>query len=163
MWQSRSIAKKIYISIGIIVLGYTASMVFVIVEGEWAQAHLSTVSSALFPASQQSQAVLTAFDLQTKAYEEAVTVGDKKLLAVAKEKGDEAVKFLEGVGKLGGLGPGDLKEVQTTVEKLKAYSAGAQALYPDMASGNMTRMDKAAELARESEELKGKLIGLTQC
>lgn len=162
MWRSLSIAKKVYISIGFIVLGYTASMLGVIYEGQLAQKRLTNVSDALFPASQQSQAALNAFEQQMKAYEDAVIVGDKKLLEVAKEKGEVAIKSLEGIGKMTDLRQAELKKVQETTEKLKGYSTGAQTIYAEMASGKMDQMEKAAELAKQSSELKEKLSGLTQ-
>lgn len=121
MWNSLSIAKKIYLSIGIIVLGYTASMFFVVLEGARAQEHLTSVSSALFPASLQSQTAVAAYDLQLKAYEDAVTVGDKKLLEVARQNGEAALAALDAVAKLPGLGRGELEKVGKLSEKLKGY------------------------------------------
>lgn len=161
MWQSLSIAKKLYFSVAIIVLGYTASMLFVIIEGQWVQVRLTSVSNALFPASQQSQAALTNFEQQAKAYEDAVTVGDNKLLDVAKEKGEAAIKFLEGISRMSNLQQPELQKVRETTEKLKAYTTNAQAIYTEMASGKMDQLDKAAELAKQSSELKVKLNDLT--
>jgi methyl-accepting chemotaxis protein len=154
MWKSRSIAKKIYISIGIIVLGYSASMLCVVVEGARAQTRLTAISSSLFPAAQQCQAAVTAYDLQTKAYEDAVTVGDKKLLQVAKENGEAAAAALESVGKLPGLGAVGLEDVRGLADKLKSYSTSAEALYTEMASGKMAQIEKAGGLAKQSQELK---------
>ena len=162
MWGSLSIAKKVYISIGILVFGYSASMLGVIFEGQLAQKRLTNVSNAIFPAFQQCQAALNSYEQQTKAYEDAVSVGDKKLLEVAREKGDLAIKSLEATGKMTSLAQADWKKVQEIETKLKTYTSGAQVLYAEMASGKMDQMEKAAELAKQSTELKNGLSALTQ-
>jgi methyl-accepting chemotaxis protein len=160
MWQSFSIAKKIYVSIGILVFGYTMTMLFVIIEGHLAKGRLTNVSYALFPASQQSQAALTAYDQQTKAYEDAVTVGDKKLLETAREKGEAAIQALDDISRMTGLDQADLEKVREAADQLKTYNSSAQALYTEMASGKMDQMEKASELSKQSENLKEELNGL---
>jgi methyl-accepting chemotaxis protein len=105
---------------------------------------------------------LNAYEQQTKAYEDAVTVGDKKLLEVAKERGEVALKSLEGIGRMADLRPADLKKIQDAAEKLKAYSVDAQSIYGEMASGKMEQMEKAAALAKQSTELKDALNALTK-
>jgi methyl-accepting chemotaxis protein len=162
MWRSLSVAKKIYFSMGIIIVGYTVSMLFVITEGQIASGKLTTVSAALFPASQQSQAALTAFEQQTKNYEDAVTVGDKKLLEAAREKGEVAAKALDGIVRMSSLRSDDAKKTQESVQLLKSYTEKAQVIYTEMASGKMDQMEKAAELGKQGAELKEKLGALTQ-
>jgi len=162
MWNSFSIAKKIYVSIGILVLGYTVTMFFIFVEGLLVKGRLTSVSYALFPASQQSQAVLTAFDKQTKAYEDAVAIGDKKLLEVAQAQGETAVQSLDGIGKITDLNQVELKRVSEIAGQLRSYNTDAQRLYTEMASGNMDQMEKAADLNKQSEALKEQLNGLNQ-
>jgi methyl-accepting chemotaxis protein len=162
MWNSFNIAKKIYVSIGILVLGYTVTMLFIFVEGLLVKSRLTSVSYGLFPASQHSQSALTAFTQQTKAYEDAVSIGDKKLLEVAKEQGEAAVQSLEGIGRMTGLTEDDLIKNREIVEQLKAYSTDAQTLYTEMASGKMDRMEKAADLNKQSETLKTQLSSLNQ-
>jgi methyl-accepting chemotaxis protein len=162
MWSSLSIAKKVYISIGILVFGYSASMLGVIYEGQVAQKRLTGISNAIFPASQQSQAALNAFEQQMKAYEDAVTVGDKKLLEVAKEKGEGALKSLESISKMPALSEDVQKKNQEITGKLKTYCFGAQTVYTEMASGKMDQMEKAAELAKQSSELKENMNNLAQ-
>lgn len=162
MFGSLSIAKKIYFSMAIIIVGYMATMTFVIIEGRISVKQLTTVSLSLFPASQLSQTAATAFEQQTKAYEEAVTVGDKKQLEVAREKGETAAKSLDAVVKMTSLPAGELKKCQDAVQKLKDYTENAQAIYTEMASGKMEQMAKAGDLAKQATELKETLGTLTQ-
>jgi methyl-accepting chemotaxis protein len=162
MWNTFSIAKKIYVSIGILVLGYMVSMLFVSVEGLIVKGRLTSVSYALFPASQKSLAAQTSFNQQTKAYEDAVTIGDKKLLEVAQERGEAAVQSLEEIVKMTDLGQDELDEVSDISGQLSSYSAEAQTLYSEMASGKMDQMEKAADLNKQSEALKEQLSSLSQ-
>jgi methyl-accepting chemotaxis protein len=162
MWNSFSIAKKIYFSLGLLLLGYTITMLFVFVEGFIVKGRLTNVSYALFPASQQSQAALAVFEQQMKAYEDAVTIGDKTLLASAKEKGDAAVQSLEMIEKMTGIGEPDREKVNSIKELLKVYISQAQVLYGYMAAGKMDQADKAADLNKQSEDLNEQLSALSQ-
>jgi methyl-accepting chemotaxis protein len=162
MWRSLSIAKKICSIIGVIVLGYAPSMVAVIYLGGWAQAHLSSVSTALFPAAQQSQAAVTAFEQQTKAYEDAVMVGDSKQLEAAKESRDRARDALGSILKGGELANDLLRSARSCSDQLKSYSERAHALYAAMAEGRMDHTEEAARLAEQARSLKADLLVLTQ-
>src|SRR3569623_3588583 len=103
MWRSLSIAKKIYLSMAVIILGYTLSMFFVISAGQLSQTQLTNLTTALFTASQKSQVALNAFEQQTKAYEDAVILGDTNLLNTAKVKGDDAIAALDDVDGIAAL------------------------------------------------------------
>jgi methyl-accepting chemotaxis protein len=162
MWNSFGIAKKIYVSIGILVLGYTVTMLFIFVEGLLIKGRLTNVSYALFPASQQSQIALTAFNEQTKNYEDAVTIGDKSLIETAQKKADKAVQSLDEIGQMTGLSRDDRERVQEIKELLKTYTSNAQMLYAGMAAGKMDEADKAAEFSKRTDILKEQLSALNQ-
>ena len=161
MFGSLTFAKKIYLCMAIIVFGYTATMVFVIAKGQVVGNQLTAVSMVLFPASQLCQSALTAFEQQTKAYEDAFTVGDKKLLDTAKEKGELAVKSLDTVIRMPNLGAAELKRCQEAAKSLSIYAEKAQVVYAEMVSGKMDQMENAGELAKQSLELKAELGRLT--
>src|SRR3569832_2613315 len=135
MWRSMGIAKEIYISLAVIIVGYTASMFFVIIAGQQSQEHLAGVSTALFPTTQQSQSALTAFEQQVKAYEEAVMMGDSKLLDIAKEKANAAAAKQDSIAQLSDLPAEKQKTAQDTAAKLRSYSATELTIYSEMATG----------------------------
>lgn len=157
-----SIGRKIYRAFALIVVGYTAFMVFVIAEGFYSSNRLASVSTTLFPASQRSLSVQAAFEQQTKAYEEAVLTGDKKLLDVAKEKGDKALNILDEIKKMPALGHEKQKVVHDASRFLKSYHESAQIVYAEMVSGKTDQMDKASALATQANELKNHLSSLNQ-
>lgn len=161
MWHSISIAKKIYLCMAVIILGYTASMIYVMIGGQQSQAHLKGVSSAYFPASQHAQAALTAFEQQVKAYEDGVILGDKSALDMAREKGEAASAKLNAIDDLAELSSDEKKSVKSISEKLRSYSADAQTIYAEMAAGNMDK-DRAAQMTGRATELHDGLAGLAQ-
>src|SRR5512145_1263035 len=105
MWKSLSIARKICVCVAAIVLGYAIAMSFVIYQGARSEIGLSVVKSSLFPAAQQSQTALSAFEQQVKAFGDAVIIGDQKGLQVGRDKGAEAASALEAIDQNGGLDP----------------------------------------------------------
>src|SRR3569623_3106528 len=153
MWRSLSIAKKIYLSMAVIILGYTVSMFFVIAAGKQSQTQLTKISTALFPASQKSQVALNAFEQQTKAYEDAVILGDTNLLRTAKAKSDAAIAALDEIAGIAALPEKDQATLRTAVRELRSYTGSAQSLYDEMAAGKMEQKDKNAELGRQATEL----------
>src|SRR3569623_772359 len=161
MWRSLSIAKKIYLSMAVIILGYTLSMFFVISAGQLSQTQLTNISTALFPASQKSQVALNAFEQQTKAYEDAVILGDTNLLSTAKAKSDDAIAALDEIAGIAALPEKDQATIRTAVRELRSYTGSAQSLYAEMAAGKMEQKDKAADLGRQATELRGTLQKLT--
>src|SRR3569833_1889196 len=161
MWRSLSIAKKIYLSMAVIILSYTVSMFFVLAAGKQSQTQLTKISTALFPASQKSQVARNAFEQQTKAYEDAVILGDTNLLNTAKVKGDDAIAALDDVAGIAALPEEDQATIQATVRELRSYTGNAHALYAEMAAGKMEQKDKAADLGRQATELRGTLQKLT--
>lgn len=162
MWRSMSIAKKIYLCMGVVILGYSASMFNVIVGGEQSQKHLGDVSGVFFPASQHSQIALTFFEQQTKAYEDGVILGDKSALEAAQQKNEAVNDRLKAISKLDGLPQGEHQTVQEISQNLQAYTAQAKGIYTSMAAGNTEQQEKAAELSRRASELHGSLQALNE-
>src|SRR3569623_1190473 len=162
MWRSMSIAKKIYFCMAFIILGYSASMFLVITASERSHSELNEISPDQFTASQQTQAALTAFEQEVKSYEDAVTLGDKYVLNLAKDKSNAAVNALEEIVKITELSVADRNKVSEAARKLKNYGDGAYPLYSEMAAGKMDQKDKAAALSTTAAELKTTLDTLTK-
>lgn len=157
MWRSLSIAKKIYLCMGIIIVGYAASMVVVIAAGQQSQAQLKIISAAMFPAAQQSQAALTSFNEQVKTYEGAVVFGDKQLLDVARQKGEAALAALNIILSLDIPDADDKEHIRQMTGDLKEYSAHAFILYADMASVKGGSMAEAANLSAKAAAIRKSL------
>lgn len=167
MWQSLSIAKKIYFCMAIIIAGYAASMVFIIIAGQSAQQRLQHIS-IVFPAAQQSQAILTLFDEQTRAYQSAVVFGDKQSLNAAQMKGDAAIAALTIMLDIDFPETEDIDLTRKIFGNLKEYSARAYAFYPVMisvmgkASSKEGLLAEAASLNSLAASVKKDLEELTR-
>jgi methyl-accepting chemotaxis protein len=162
MWRSLSVAKKICTCVAIIVFGYAIAMIFVIIQGTRSQNHLSEIESGLFPAAQLSQASLTAFEQEVKAYGDAVIMGDAKGLEVARVKGVEAQDALNSMIQKSGLSPEMMATIQECLSQLKGYSEEARSIYASMVGGSMDQMEKAVALGKRATALKDKIEGLTR-
>jgi methyl-accepting chemotaxis protein len=162
MWRSFSIAKKICASVILIALGYMTAMAFVISLGARSQERLSEVESALFPAAQQSQTALMAFEQQVKSYGDAVIIGDAKGLDLARVKGVAAQDALASLVRKGGLSPELTNAAQNCLRNLNEYSDEAIPIYSSMTNGKMDQMDKAVALGKKAEILKGALEELSK-
>jgi PAS domain S-box-containing protein len=162
MWRSLSIAKKIYISIALIVVGYSLSMVYIYIEGHTAKERLTRVSTTLFPASLQSRSALNAFQEQIRAYEDAVTIGEPKLLNVGLEKQEAALSSLGEVTSNISLAEDDKKSVHDVISQLKNYTVQAQATYALMATGKTVPKERAAKLVTQAGDLETRLKSLSR-
>jgi len=160
MWKSLKISLKIWIAIGILVLGYSASMVFVYIEGERANTNLAIVASALFPATQLGQDTAKAFETQARLYSEAVMMGESYMLETAAEKSVIVVDVLEQIAAL----PGLKSELVSSVKKVRAqvqdFSVRAGDMYTRMSEGEEVDNDTALALSAESKSLKTQLSEL---
>ncbi len=167
MWQSLSIANKIYFCMGIIVAGYTVSMAFISNAGQRSQERLQHIA-IVFPTVPQSQAIQTLFDEQTQAYQSAVVFGDKRSLGVAQMKGDAAIAALNIMLNIELPEAADKEKIQKLAQNLNEYSARALILYPGMvsdmgkASSKVGFLTEAASLTGLAATVKKDLEELTK-
>jgi methyl-accepting chemotaxis protein len=162
MRRSQSVARKLIVTLGVIVLVYAVAMAFVITQARWSQQSLARVSSARFPSAQQSQAALTAFEQQMTAYENAVTLGERAELDNAKVRADQVRQALDSITRAGGLGEADAAAVAATVRSLARYADEAHVVYGAMAGGDSSQSGKAAGLARQADAIKTALSRLAK-
>src|SRR5258708_5707760 len=89
-----SITSKIWLSIGIFVVGFMLSTTLQQVEGLKIENGLRTADDELFPASRRSHEALTAFQNMVKQFREAVVVEDLPTLEQGAEDGRRAIESL---------------------------------------------------------------------
>ena len=173
MWKSFSIGKKIWVSLSILILGYFISMVFGFVNGQRAESRLYDVSESLFPATQQSQAALTAFTEQIRLYNDAVVMGDTDLLGSAQTKANQVKDALQKIMDLEGLKASRHGNVREVLNRLDDFSTSAHEAYGKMSSAlagtasdfkelSGALQENVARLARETEDLKESLTQLKE-
>ncbi len=136
MWQSLSIAKKIWFSLGILVTGYFASMLFGFHLGGQTENRLTDVSAALFPAAMSSRHALTTFNEQRKLYYDAVMLGEESFILSAHDKFKQTKEGLLAIIELKGLKPEKIEEIKDIINQFTNYSTEAGDLYTAMLSAD---------------------------
>ena len=125
MWRSFSIAKKIWVGLSILLIGYFGSMAFGFVLGQKTESRLQAASDYMFPAAIQSQVVLSLFNEQIRYYSEAVMSGDADILDEADQHASEVKKGLAAITGLSGLQDERLDEVRETMNRFEAFTTSA--------------------------------------
>jgi len=160
MWKSLSITQKILISLGILGTGYLISTIAGFVTGIHTEKKLHMVSDLIFPASQQSQLALSAFDEQVKLYKDAVILGEASGINLAQEKADTVRKALEStINHYDALDKEQAGNIRETLALHDRFTALAKIIYTKMSSGNNTSetMEQVASLSKQVKAIRGRL------
>ncbi len=166
MKLSLTTSKKIWLSVAILLIGYCISMSFGIVLGRKNQLQVQRVANDWFPAANQSQQAASYFNGQIDLYNDALSLQDPEMLALATI---EAGKVRESLDKILQSGPFDTLELNTIVilqEELSNFSDTAHTAYEEairvlneVAAGDHDKafQTRLADVARQSEELHDRL------
>jgi hypothetical protein len=103
-----NITAKIWLSIGVFVLGFVLSTVLGQVQGLSTEATMRTTSDALFPAAQRSQEAEASFQRMAKGFSDAVLIQDALALRNAADEGTHAIEELRAVADSHEWSLGDL-------------------------------------------------------
>ena len=98
--RSLSIFSKIWLSIGILIVGYLFSLVVGLVLGHRTITYLQDVSNSLFPAAKRSQVALATYNEQVKLYRDAVMLGELSLVEAADRKAQGVREALEDIVRM---------------------------------------------------------------
>jgi Methyl-accepting chemotaxis protein (MCP) signalling domain len=124
-----NITAKIWLSIGIFVLGYVLSTAL----GQWSgissENSLRTTSEALFPAAQRSQEAEPAFQRVVKALSDAVLVQDASEIDRAAEEGRRIVEGLHATAATPGLAADRSAQAKKLAATIEPFLADARNLY----------------------------------
>ena len=101
--QRLNITAKIWLSVGVFMVGYLLSTALSQTQGRVARASLRATSEALFPAAQRSQDAEGAFQRMVKGFGDAVIMQDASGLDHAAEDGQQAVAAMKAVAAIPGL------------------------------------------------------------
>jgi methyl-accepting chemotaxis protein len=116
-----NITAKIWMSIGVFILGYVLSTALGQLQNRSMEASLRDASVALFPAAQRSQESEAAFQRMVKAFSDAVMTQDASAIERASDDGRQVVTALQGMAGIEGLSPERSRqsaELATTVDRL---------------------------------------------
>lgn len=165
-----NITVKIWLSVGVFILGYVLSTALSQIQGREARTSLRATSEALFPAAQRSQEAESAFQRMVKGFGDAVIMQDASGLERAAEGGRQAVAALNAISAIPGLSAersGDASRLASFVDQMLAdaritYGAVMAGTLSPSTQGQMrtlaSRTDEArAALATTKEQLAADL------
>jgi hypothetical protein len=95
-----NIAAKIWLRVGVFILGYALYTGLTQIQARQARVSLRTTSQALFPATQRSQEAESGFQRMVKGFGDAVILQDVSGLDRAAEDGQQAVSALRATSSL---------------------------------------------------------------
>ena len=163
-----NIAAKIWLSIGIFILGFILATVLGQLQGLSTERTMRETSDALFPAAQQSQTAEAAFQRVVKGFGDAVIMQDSGGLDHASEDGRQVVDALNAIAANTRLRPERTSEATRLASSAGQFVSDAKATYGAMLSGSAgmssDTQQKMQALASRTDEINQGLKNLKdQC
>ena len=154
-----NITTKIWLSVGVFILGYVLSTALSQIQGSQARLSLRATSEELFPAAQRSQEAEAAFQRTVKAFSDAVIMQDPSGLERAAGDGRQAVAALRAVAAIRGLAAERAAEAEKLANSLDQLIADAQSTYGAALSGTFSNAikDQMRPLAARTDGAKASL------
>lgn len=124
-----TITAKIWLSIGIFILGFVISVALGQIQGLEGERILRTTSESLFPAVQHGQMGEAAFHRVVKDYSAAVVTQDAAELGHAADEGVKALAELKVAAEIRGLSPQRSAAARNLAASIERFLAEAQSTY----------------------------------
>ena len=158
------IAAKIWMSIGIFIVGFLVSIVLGQIQGYQTEGRLRATAEWLFPAAQKSQEAEAGFARAIKSYRDAVMLEDESAMEAGGVALAEVVKALREVASLGSGGDGGGTEAARLAAEVERLRVDSTSIYGQFlkAAGNITEqmMQQSKDLAARNEAVTKSLAGL---
>ncbi len=148
-----SIFQKIWMSVGILVIGYFISMALGFGLGLNMENRLVNVSGYLLPAASHSQNAHAIFKEQIGRYMDSILLGDPTKVTEGQEKSKELATQLSKILALPNIDRASSETVRKVLSEHRAYTDEAQALYEAISKGDDSLMDQAPAMAKKHEAL----------
>jgi methyl-accepting chemotaxis protein len=152
-----NITAKIWLSIGIFVLGFVLATVLGQVQGQLTETTLRTTAEALFPAAQRSQEAQAAFQRMVKGFSDAVMTQDASGLDRATQDGRSVVDGLQVTAAIPGLPPTRADEARRLASSVQRFLTDAKDVYGSILANptSMAEMQgRMLDLASRTNVLK---------
>lgn len=156
-----NIAAKIWLSIGIFILGFVFSVALTQVQGINTERQLRMTSEELFPAALRSKEASSAFRRAMKGFEDAVVVQDGTNLENALAEGKRAADRLRAMAEIPGLPNKRAAEARRLCASTEEFLSAASVAYRaaiGSTNGLTPRLQKElGDLARRSAAIQASL------
>lgn len=151
-----NITAKIWLSVGVFILGYVLSTALSQVQGHTARTSLRFTSEALFPAAQRTQEAEAGFQRMVKGFGDAVIMQDASGLDRAAEDGRNAVAALKTVAAIRDLSPERASEADRLAASMDQLLSEARSTYGAALAGALTgsAQDQMRAMATRTDEAK---------
>jgi methyl-accepting chemotaxis protein len=150
-----NITAKIWLSIGVFVLGFVVATILGYVQGLNTEDTLRSTLEALFPAAQRSQEAAAGFQRMATGFSDAVMVQDATGLKRADVEGQGVVDGLITLAAVKGLAPERAAEASRLSSAVKAFAAAAGQTYGAvLANPASMNPKKMKQLASQTDEIK---------
>jgi methyl-accepting chemotaxis protein len=157
---------RIWLSLGVFVLGYLFSVAVAQVQGLRAESGLIRTNTALFPTAQSTQQAEASFEHMTRAFSDAVMLEDAGALDKADEAGKEMATLLTTAAQTQGLAPERAERLRQLAAQAKSLAASGRTTYSAMikAGGTLTPelQEQSRALATASDTLKNGLAQMRE-
>ncbi len=156
-----NVTAKIWLSIGIFVLGYVAATILGQVQSLTTESVLRRAAEAEFPAAQRSQEAEAGFQRVVKAFGDAVLTQDASGLERAAQEGRLVVAGLNSIAAIKGLASARSARARDLASTVAAYLADAGTLYgsalTNPANMNTDTQEGMRTLATRTDGIKASL------
>ena len=161
-----NITAKIWLSIGVFVLGYVLATILGQVQGLSTETTLRTTSNALFPAAQKSQEAESGFQRAVKGFSDAVMTQDAAGVDRATEEGRQVIAGLTALASVQGLPTERTSDARKLATSIDGFLNDARSVYGTLLA-NPTGMtadtqEKMRGLAARTDEIKTSLQSLKE-
>ncbi len=150
-----NITTKIWLSVGIFILGNVLSTALGQIRDRAARKSLRVTSEALFPAAQRSQEAESAFQRMVKGFADAVIMQDLSGLDRAVESGKQAAAALRSVAAIHELVGERSRDAGKLANDLDQLLTDARTAYAAVLGGDVsaTTRDQMRALAKRNEQV----------
>ena len=135
-----NIQIRIWLSIGIFILGFLFTTVVSQVEQRRTERGLAAIADAVMPAAQNGRDAEAAFERVVKAYNDAIVMEDRSGLERGAVEGARTLESLNHIGAMAGVNPERGSAARRLAAALTKFLADAKATYGSSlpAGGRMT-------------------------
>ncbi len=154
------ITAKIWLSIGVFILGFVIATVLGQIQGLSTESRLRATSDALFPAAQRSQESEAGFNRMIKDFGDAILLQDASALERAGQDGRQVLDSLRAIGAISGLSPERARQANDLTRQLGQFVSDAQDVYSQIIAtpSKMAELQgRVSDLASRTEVLKSSL------
>jgi methyl-accepting chemotaxis protein len=153
-----NITAKIWLSIGVFVLGFVIATILGHVQGVTTENTLRVTSEALFPAALRSQEATTSFQKMAKGFSDAVMIQDAGALEKAAEEGRSTVAGLEALAAINGISAARADEARKLGASVGEFATDAHKTYGAMLVNPAAMTPKKMkDLAARTDSIKASL------